>query len=62
MRVDTPPGSEDTHIFARSAEIGTLVVTADGSGSFQFTGWQDPGSVTISGQVTWTCAERTRPF
>ena len=50
------------HRDSRSAEIGTLVVTADGSGSFQFTGWQDPGSVIISGRVTWTCVEQTRPF
>jgi hypothetical protein len=59
MRVDTPPGSEDTHIFAHPDNIGTIVVKPDGSGSFQFSGWQDPGSVTISGQVTWTCAEQT---
>ena len=64
MRVDTPVGSEDTHIFAHPDNIGTLTVKPDGSGSFQFTGWQDPGSVTISGQVTWTCVERapSRPL
>jgi hypothetical protein len=59
MRVDTPPGSEDIHIFAHPDSIGTMVVKPDASGSFQFSGWQDPGSVTISGQITWTCAEHT---
>ncbi len=56
MDVDTPPGSQDTHIFAFPASVGTLIVKPDASGSFQFDGLQDPGSVTISGQVTWTCS------
>jgi len=56
MDVDTPPGSQDTHIFAFPAIVGTLIVKPDASGSFQFDGLQDPGSVTISGQVTWTCS------
>jgi hypothetical protein len=63
MLVDAPPGSQDTHIFAQPTDIGTMIVKPDGSGSFQFRGWQDPGSVTISGQVTWTCAEQApRPL
>lgn len=56
MDVDTPPGSQDTHIFAFPTSVGTLIVKPDASGSFQFGGLQDPGSVTISGQVTWTCS------
>jgi hypothetical protein len=56
MDADTPPGSEDTHIFAFPTGIGTLIVNPDASGSFQFHGLQDPGSVTISGQVVWTCS------
>jgi hypothetical protein len=56
MDVDTPPGSQDIHIFAFPAGVGTLIVKPDASGSFQFEGLQDPGSVTISGQVTWTCS------
>ena len=56
MDADTPPGSEDKGIFAFPDDIGTLTVNADGSGSFKFDGLQDPGSVKISGQVTWTCS------
>jgi hypothetical protein len=56
MDADTPPGSQDTHIFAFPTAIGTLIVKPDASGSFQFNGLQDPGSVTISGQVIWTCS------
>jgi hypothetical protein len=56
MDVDTPPGSQDTHIFAFPTGVGTLIVKPDASGSFQFNGLQDPGSVTISGQVIWTCS------
>jgi hypothetical protein len=56
MDADTPPGSQDTHIFAFPTSVGTMIVKPDASGSFQFRGLQDPGSVTISGQVTWTCS------
>lgn len=56
MDADTPPGSQDTHIFAFPAEIGALVVNPDASGSFTFGPLQDPGGVLISGQVTWTCS------
>ena len=56
MDVDTPPGSQDTHIFAFPTAVGTMIVNPDASGSFQFEGLQDPGSVTISGKVTWTCS------
>lgn len=56
MEVDTRPGDEETHIFAFPTGVGTLIVKPDASGSFQFSGLQDPGSVTISGQVTWTCS------
>ncbi len=56
MDVDTPPGSQDTHIFAFPTAIGVMIVNPDASGSFQFNGLQDPGSVTISGQVIWTCS------
>ncbi len=57
MDADTPPGSEDTHIFAFPTNIGTMVINPDASGSFKFEGLEDPGSVKISGQVTWTCSE-----
>jgi hypothetical protein len=56
MDADTPPGAEETHIFAFPTGIGTLIVKPDASGSFQFNGLQDPGSVKISGQVVWTCS------
>ena len=56
MDVDTPPGSQDTHIFAFPNNVGTLIVKPDASGSFQFTNLQDPGDVRISGQVVWTCS------
>jgi hypothetical protein len=56
MDADTPPDSQETHIFAFPTGVGTLIVKPDGSGSFQFSGLQDPGSVTISGSVVWTCS------
>jgi hypothetical protein len=56
MRADTPPGAEETHIFAFPASVGTLIVKPDASGSFQFDGLQDPGSIKISGKVVWTCS------
>jgi hypothetical protein len=56
MDVDTLPGDQETHFFAFPTGAGTLIVKPDASGSFQFEGLQDPGSVTISGQVTWTCS------
>jgi|SRR5580698_4606782 hypothetical protein len=56
MDADTPPNSQETHIFAFPTGVGTLIVNPDASGSFQFNGLQDPGSVTISGKVTWTCS------
>jgi len=56
LDADTPPASEAIHIFAFPTGIGTLIVKPDASGSFQFNGLQDPGSVTISGQVIWTCS------
>jgi hypothetical protein len=56
MDADTPLETQETHIFAFPDNIGTLTVNADASGSFQFNGLQDPGSVKISGQVTWTCS------
>jgi hypothetical protein len=58
LDADTPPDSQETHIFAFPTAIGTMVIKADASGSFQFNGLQDPGSVTISGQVSWTCSEQ----
>jgi len=58
LDADTPPDSQETHIFAFPTAIGTMIVNPDASGSFQFKGLQDPGSVTISGQVTWTCSEK----
>ncbi len=57
MDADTPPGSQDTHIFAFPTNIGTMVINPDASGSFTFGPLQDPGSVLISGEVTWTCSE-----
>jgi len=56
MDADTPPGSEDTHIFAFPTGIGTMVINPDASGSFTFGPLQDPGGVLISGQVVWTCS------
>ncbi len=56
MDADTPPGSQDTHIFAFPTGIGTLIVKPDASGSFQFNGLQDPAKVAISGQVAWFCS------
>jgi len=55
MAADTKPGDQETHIFAFPTSIGTLTVNDDASGSFQFSGLQDAGSVKISGQVVWTC-------
>jgi hypothetical protein len=55
IRVDPPAGDEETHNFAPVAGLGGMTVNADGSGSYQFSGWQDPGSVVISGSVSWTC-------
>ena len=56
MDADTPPDSQETHIFAFPTGIGTMIVKPDASGSFQFNGLQDPGSVRISGTVVWTCS------
>jgi hypothetical protein len=56
LDADTPPDSQETHIFAFPTGIGTMIVKPDASGSFQFSGLQDPASVTISGQVVWTCS------
>ena len=56
MDVDTRPDDQETHIFAFPTGVGTLIVNPDASGSFQFNGLQDPGSVRISGQVIWTCS------
>jgi hypothetical protein len=56
MDVDTPPGSQESHIFAFPTGIGTLVVRPDASGSFQFNQLQDPNDVRVSGQVVWTCS------
>ena len=56
MDADTRPNDQETHIFAFPTNVGTLIVKPDASGSFQFNGLQDPGSVKISGQVTWTCS------
>lgn len=56
LDADTPPDSQDTHIFAFPTGVGTMIVKPDASGSFQFDGLQDPGSVKISGSVIWTCS------
>jgi hypothetical protein len=53
--VDPPAGDEETHNFAPVAGLGGMTINGDGSGSYQFSGWEDPGSVVISGSVTWTC-------
>jgi hypothetical protein len=60
MDVDTLPGDQETHIFALPTGVGTLIVKPDASGSFQFNGMQDPGSVRISGQIIWTCSQPRR--
>jgi hypothetical protein len=56
MDVDTRPGDQETHIFAFPTGVGTMIIDPDASGSFKFTELLDPGSVRISGQVTWTCS------
>jgi hypothetical protein len=56
MDVDTRPDDQETHIFAFPTGVGTLIVKPDASGSFQFNGLQDAGSVKISGRVVWTCS------
>lgn len=55
--VDPIAGDQETHNFAPVAGLGSMTVNADASGSYDFSGWQDPGSVTISGTVTWTCSD-----
>jgi hypothetical protein len=56
MDVDTRPDDQETHIFAFPTGVGTMIINPDASGSFKFTELEDPGSVRISGQVTWTCS------
>jgi hypothetical protein len=56
LDADTLPGDQETHIFAFPTGIGVMIVNVDASGSFQFSGLEDPGSVKISGQVVWTCS------
>jgi hypothetical protein len=56
LDADTLPNDQETHIFAFPVGIGTMIVKPDASGSFQFNGLQDAGSVRISGTVTWTCS------
>ena len=56
MDVDTRPDDQETHIFAFPTGIGTLIVKPDASGSFEFNGLQDAGSVKISGRVVWSCS------
>jgi hypothetical protein len=56
MDVDTRPDDQETHVFAFPTGVGTLFVKPDASGSFQFSGLQDAGSVKISGRVVWTCS------
>ena len=34
----------------------TLTVKPDGSGTYTFSGWLDPGSKSESGSLTWTCS------
>jgi hypothetical protein len=56
LSADRPPNSQETHVFGYPADVGTLLVNPDGSGSFKFDGLKDAGRVTISGQITWTCS------
>jgi hypothetical protein len=56
LEADTRPDDQETHIFAFPTGIGTLIVNPDASGSFEFNGLEDPGSVHISGRVVWTCS------
>jgi hypothetical protein len=56
MDVDTQPDDQETRVFAFPTGVGTLIVNPDASGSFQFKGLEDPGSVKISGRVVWTCS------
>lgn len=56
MAADLRPNDQETHMFAFPTGIGTLTVNPDASGSFQFSGLEDAGSVKISGQVVWTCS------
>jgi hypothetical protein len=56
MDVDTKPDDQETHVFAFPTGVGTLIVKPVASGSFEFNGLQDPGSVKISGEIVWTCS------
>jgi hypothetical protein len=56
LSADRPPNTQDTHVFGYPFGVGTLIVNPDASGSFQFNGLKDVGSVMISGQITWTCS------
>lgn len=58
LAADNPPGDQETHLFAFPDAIGALKVNADASGSFQFQGLQDAGSVKVSGLVVWTCGAK----
>jgi len=35
----------------------TATINDDGSGSFTFNGWQDPGMRSESGVMSWTCQD-----
>jgi hypothetical protein len=56
LDADTRPDDQETHVFAFPTGIGTLVVNPDASGSFEFDGLEDAGSVKISGRVVWSCS------
>lgn len=58
MWVNPIAGDQETHNFAPVNGLGSMTVSADASGSYDFSGWQDPGSVVISGTVTWTCSDK----
>jgi hypothetical protein len=56
LEADMRPDDQETHVFAFPTGIGTLIVNSDASGSFEFSGLEDAGSVKISGRVIWTCS------
>ena len=52
MIVDAGSANEP---FQPAASTQSLTVKPDGSGSFTFTNWQDPGLRSVNGSETWTC-------
>ena len=51
----TVNGSDEPYQPGAKGSTRTLTIKPDGSGSYTFSGWLDPGSKTESGSLTWTC-------